>query len=56
MTTHTYAILVISKEAYNEIREKLLNAGYAHVIHDPGEGIQETIDMHSIALQCENTP
>jgi len=45
MGTHTYAVLAVSKEAYDEIRKKLLQAGYEHAINRDGE-----IDMHGIAL------
>jgi hypothetical protein len=46
--THTYAILEISRAAWDEIRRKLADAGYRHAFHD-----NETIDMHGIALQPE---
>jgi hypothetical protein len=49
--THTYAILEISKAAYDEIRAKLKAAGYGHVF-DQDEG-KEVIDMHGIALKEE---
>lgn len=49
--THTYVIMAVSEPAYGEIREKLLQAGYDHVID--GGGSEETIDMHGIALQIE---
>lgn len=43
--THTYALLDVSKSAYDEIAEKLILAGYQQAINDEGE-----IDMHGIAL------
>jgi hypothetical protein len=46
--THTYVLLDVSKAAYDEIKQKLLNAGYDHAINDAGE-----IDMHGIALVVE---
>lgn len=49
--THTYVNMAVSEPAYGEIREKLLQAAYDHVID--GGGSEETIDMHSIALQIE---
>jgi hypothetical protein len=47
--THTYAVLEVSKEAFEEIKTKLLAAGYQHAIDDD-EGI---IDMHGIGLQWD---
>ena len=44
-TTHTYALLEVSHNAWKEIKAKLLEAGYDHAINDEGE-----IDMHGIAL------
>lgn len=49
--THTYAILEISVEAYNEIRDKLKNAGYQHAFHEESRG-EFVIDMHGIALKA----
>lgn len=49
--THTYAILKLSKTAYEEIREKLVKAGYDDQFH--GEEGKETIDMHGIGVQVE---
>lgn len=43
--THTYALLEVSEEAYEEIKRKLLDAGYDQVITLFGE-----IDMMGIAL------
>ncbi len=50
--THTYAELEVSAEAYAEIAEKLLKAGYDHVFEFSGVGIENrgAIDMHGIAL------
>lgn len=42
--SYTYATLEVSKQVYQEIKEKLLAAGYQHSFHD---GV---IDMHGIAL------
>lgn len=44
-TTHTYALLEVSKAAWDEIASKLREAGYKHAFGDDGE-----IDMHGIAL------
>lgn len=46
--THTYAILEISPDAYQEIREALAQAGYHHAFHQE-EG-RDLIDMHGIAV------
>lgn len=43
--TYTYALLEVSREAYQEIRRKLEDAGYAHTIGSDG-----AIDMHGLAL------
>lgn len=49
--THTYAILELSPESYNEIKEKLMEAEYNHVFHENESGT--VIDMHGIAVACE---
>jgi hypothetical protein len=51
-TTHTYAVLEVSPEAYAEIKRGLLAAGYDHAITKDGREA-ETIDMHGIALQVK---
>lgn len=43
--THTYVTLDVSTAAYEEIKKKLLAAGYDHAINSDGE-----IDMQGIAL------
>lgn len=43
--THTYALLEVSKQAYDEIAKKLREAEYGHAINNDGE-----IDMNGIAL------
>jgi len=64
-TTHTYAVLEISPEAYREIRERLEAAGYQHAFHRhvhevtrggalEGEVSYEAIDMHGIALRADD--
>lgn len=50
-TTYTYAILEISKAAYDEIQNKLAAAGYTHAFQQTSDGA--VIDMHGIALQQE---
>ena len=47
--THTYAILEVSSPAYDEIRQKLKDAGYRQAFHF-NEG-RELIDMHGLAVQ-----
>ncbi len=44
-STHTYAVLEISRQAYAEIRAKLEAADYGHAFNG------DTIDMHGIALE-----
>lgn len=49
--THTYAILEVSKEAFDEIFKMLDDAGYQQAFHqNDGETV---IDMHGIALKVE---
>ena len=51
-STHTFVTLAISKEAYQEIKQKLLAAGYNHsFVYDFND--EETIDMHGIGLAEE---
>ena len=48
---HTYAILEVSRECYEEIEDKLKEAGRSYAIfHDQ----VPAIDMHGIAIQKEN--
>jgi len=42
--THTYALLELSKTAYDEIAAKLRAAGYDHAF------IDGAIDMHGLAV------
>lgn len=50
--TYTYSILKISSAAYEEIKQKLEDAGYSDQFHeDRNYGI--VIDMHGIALAAE---
>lgn len=49
--THTYAVLDVSPKTYQEIRKKLLDAGYQHAIH--GDEAGEVIDMVGIAISEE---
>jgi hypothetical protein len=44
-TTHTYALLPVSKQTFDEIARKLRDAGYDHAFDD---GV---IDMHGIGLE-----
>lgn len=46
-STHTYVVLEISQDAYDEIRAKLRAADYHHAFMDDGE-----IDMHGIAINA----
>lgn len=47
-TTHTYAVLEVSREAHDEIRKLLEEAGYQHAFHD------DVIDMHGIAIKAND--
>lgn len=46
--TYTYALMEVSPETYREIKQKLLDAGYSHAIHDDEE--RSPLDMHGVAL------
>ncbi len=46
--THTYAILPISREAFDEIATALRVAGYEHAFTEDG------LDMHGIALAAQD--
>lgn len=47
-STHTFAVLQVSPEAYREIREALMKYGYDDVIKQSRNG--EVIDMNGLAL------
>lgn len=47
--THTYAILPVSRSAFEEIKSKLTEAGYEHVFDEDGN----VIDMNGLALMDE---
>lgn len=50
--THTYAVLQVSREAYEEIRRLLQQARYDHAfIGKDALDPYEVIDMHGLALQ-----
>lgn len=50
--THTYAVLDVSPDVFQEIRNKLERAGYGHTFIDRADGGLE-IDMHGIALAVD---
>jgi hypothetical protein len=50
-STHTVAVLELSKAAYDEIAEKLLAAEYDHVFDADG-----LIDMTGIGVAIEGKP
>lgn len=53
-STRTYAILELSAGAYEEIKGKLLAAGYQHALHqDRTHGL--VLDMDGIAIAEEPT-
>ena len=49
-TTHTYAILQVSRAAYDEIQQRLQEAGCYDRVPQGDEG--ELIDMQGIAVQA----
>lgn len=46
--THTYSILPISKQAYDEIKKKLEEAGYQEQFHG------DRIDMNGLAIAVDS--
>lgn len=52
--SHTYAVLEVSKATFDEVRQKLKEAGYEHAFHEDLFH-DEVIDMHGIALQKEGS-
>jgi hypothetical protein len=48
----TFAILEVSAATYAEIREKLVEAGYAHAVERDHES-RECIDMHGLVVRPE---
>lgn len=52
-STHTYALLEVSKETFEEISKKLSSADYRHAFHDLPEG--RVIDMQGIGIVSEGT-
>lgn len=53
-STYTMAIMQVSKETYEEIKQKMLTAGYGHVFHSHHDG--PVIDMNGIAIQHKVDP
>lgn len=51
--THTYVMMDISAAAFEEIKRKLLAAGYDHAIIPSFREDKEALDMHGIGLQIE---
>jgi hypothetical protein len=47
--TYTYAVLDVPDSVYQDIRRRLVEAGYEHVF-DKCDG-REVMDMHGIALR-----
>ncbi len=46
--THTFVIVEISKDAFQDIKKQLMDAGWRHQIMEK-EGI---IDMHGLAIKA----
>lgn len=53
--THTYAELEVSRATYDEIAQKLRDAGYDHAFMPERNRESPTIDMHGIGLILEGT-
>jgi hypothetical protein len=58
--SYTYVILRVSPEAFAEIEDKIIEAGYGHVFHpDPDRDRSKLVtkpvmDMHGIAIGIES--
>lgn len=53
--SHTYAMVLVSSDTYEELKEILLQAGYAEQIHQ--QDGKERLDMHGLALsRCQEPP
>lgn len=50
--SYTYATMEVSKQTFEEVKAKLLAAGYEYAVHDKGE----ILDMHGTALVAEAAP
>jgi histidinol phosphatase-like PHP family hydrolase len=50
--TRTYATMDVSKAVFDEVKQKLLDAGYDHAILNNGK----TLDMNGIALEVPTEP
>ena len=55
--TYTYVILEVSQSTYDEIGEKLRDAGYDQAFHEDDSSLNGiVIDMHGIALAMADEP
>lgn len=55
--TYTYVTMDVSADTYDEIRQKLIAAGYHQALHEQeGRPGFPALDMHGIALTCEEHP
>jgi hypothetical protein len=50
--TYTYVLLEVPKVFYDQVRTKLVDAGYNQAVHDETE-YGECLDMHGIALVAQ---
>ena len=53
MTTHTYAILEVSTEVFNEIKDRFIEAKYFHALDTDYDGKVILIKIDSIALKVK---
>lgn len=51
--TYTYVLMDVSPTTYEEIKKKLLDAGYQHALHEDRHGDGVVLDMHGIALRLD---
>lgn len=49
--THTYALLPVSKAAYEEIKARLLAAGYDHAVEEDGD---RELNLYGLAIVEED--
>lgn len=49
-STHTFAVMEVSKSTFNEIAKKLREANYYHAF------VGDCLDMHGIGLRLKTSP
>lgn len=52
-STYSYVVMDLSPAAYDEIRQKMLEAGYHQAVHGGMDDGRVVVDMHGIAVARE---